>query len=102
MTEQPYATVLLVRHGSVDPRWKDRVHSWADMDISEAGRREVLKTAKEIRKFDPQLIFTSDLTRTEETGRILNQQLFVELEARRELRDWNVGEYIGTPVEEAK
>jgi broad specificity phosphatase PhoE len=94
--------VLLVRHALTDLNSEDRIRSIADVDISEAGRRQTLATARQLKPLGIKKIFCSDLSRAEQTAEILANQLFVEVESTRLLRDWDMGELIGEKSEEVR
>jgi alpha-ribazole phosphatase len=97
-------TVVLVRHGATELNQEDRVRSIADVDLSEEGRQQVISTARLLRGGLNQFVrvYTSDLSRCEQTAEILANQLFLPVEQARTLRDWDMGELIGLPTDEVR
>jgi broad specificity phosphatase PhoE len=94
--------VLLVRHALTELNSEDRIRSIADVDISAEGRRQTLATARQLVRIDVKKIFCSDLSRAEQTAEILANQLFVDVEETRLLRDWDMGEMIGEKTDEVR
>jgi len=95
-------TILLVRHGETDLNREKRVRGWADVDLSEKGRADTLKTAQSLNGLQVSRIYTSDLGRAEQTAEVLANQLFVPVQPTRALRDWNYGEYTGMKLDEVR
>ena len=99
---QSQPLLLLARHGETDANDENRVRSWSDPDINEKGRQQILATAQKLQGLPISEILTSDLSRTEQTGQILANQFFAPLDSSRNLRDWNLGEFIGLKTKDVQ
>lgn len=91
-----HATVVLVRHGSVEgieqPRFRGRQH----LQLTGAGLREAERSAAVIaRRHRPDLILTSPLTRCVTTGAVIGQALGLAPEPDEGLIDIDYGEWQG-------
>lgn len=97
-----FPTVLLIRHGETDLNKSNRVRGWADVDVSEKGRADTLRTASALSNLPVSEVVSSDLTRAEQTAEVLGNQWFAPVESNRGLRDWNYGEYTGMKLSDVK
>src|SRR5689334_22391788 len=86
-------TILLVRHGETDLNAEKRVRAWTDVDLSDKGRADTLKTAQAFGHIPVSHIFYSDMHRTAQTAEVLQNHFMVDSTPMRELRPWDVGEY---------
>jgi 2,3-bisphosphoglycerate-dependent phosphoglycerate mutase len=63
--------LILVRHGEPGLKPEDRLAGWVDIPLSRKGIEEALECAVELERFDLDLVFASNLVRTQETLFIL-------------------------------
>jgi broad specificity phosphatase PhoE len=99
----PDPTILLIRHAITKLNEQKRIRAWSDVDIDPGkGRDDTLKTAARLQNLPISEIVTSDLTRAEQTGQILANQLFVPTSSDRNLRPWNLGKFEGSKFDEVK
>lgn len=91
----PAARILLVRHGETALNEEKRIRGWLDVDLSDKGRADSNKTGAVLQQHQPSEILTSDLTRAEQTGQILQQHLQVPMDNSRDLRPWDLGKFTG-------
>lgn len=88
-------TILIARHGETD--W-NREHRWqghADPPLNEAGRRQALELATRLRATPPGAVYSSDLSRAQETASIVAAAFGLEVNVEPRLREVNVGEWSG-------
>ena len=86
-------TILIARHGETD--W-NREHRWqghADPPLNEAGRRQALELAARLRATPPGAVYSSDLSRAQETAAIVAAAFGLELNVEPRLREVDVGEW---------
>ncbi len=71
------SNLVLVRHGQSEWNKENLFTGWKDPDLTEKGIEEASKAGKELKgnemKFD--IMFTSDLIRAQETGRIILEEM---------------------------
>lgn len=96
-------TILLVRHAVTPLNEQKRIRAWSDVDIDpDKGRDATLRTAQRLAGTNVSEIVTSDLTRAEQTGQILANQLYAPISNDRNLRPWNLGQFEGMKFDEVK
>ena len=71
------ATLVLVRHGQSQWNLENRFTGWVDIALTETGRAEARTAGQRIRALNIrfQIAYTSDLTRAQETLRIILSEL---------------------------
>ena len=98
--------LYIVRHGETDlnndsDTSQDRIRSWRDVPLNKEGRAEAKKAAEELKKYNIEVIYCSDLSRAKETAQIIGKILDIEPTPSEKLRPWNLGEFTGTSTKEA-
>ena len=100
-------TLVLVRHGQSEWNRKNLFTGWADVDLSELGRREAHKAAERLKergvKFDE--AFTSALKRAQHTLRIILEDLGqtdIPVTADAALNERDYGNLVGMNKDEAR
>ena len=73
---------------------------WLPGELSEVGRQQALTLARRIDHRKPDVIFCSDLARAVQTGEIVAARLGLAVTTRVGLREFDVGEHLGVPLEE--
>lgn len=89
--------IYLIRHG--------RQCSTAcnvDVSLDEAGRRQAALVGERLKKYDIDLIYSSNLIRAVETAQIINQKLNVEHVINNDIRESEFGILTGLQDEEIK
>ncbi|KAA9394187.1 histidine phosphatase family protein [Kocuria coralli] len=73
--------LAFMRHGQTDWNQAARLQGRADIPLNEVGREQALEAARLLRDADPgwDLVVTSPLGRARETGRIVAEELGIEL-----------------------
>jgi broad specificity phosphatase PhoE len=88
--------ILLLRHGESEWNAQGRWQGWADIPLSETGRRQAQEAGERLREGGITRIVASDLGRTTETASIIARILDLEpVHAEPGLREFNVGEWSG-------
>lgn len=100
-------TVILIRHGETDyndPQTHGgvQVRGWADIPLTDKGRKEGRKIADTVADFPVQRLYTSDLKRATETAKLVGDRVDEKPIRLHMLRPWNVGKYSGRLWTEVK
>ena len=99
--------LVLVRHGQSEWNEKNLFTGWKDPKLTPKGVDEAIKAGKELKKagysFDK--MFTSDLFRAQDTGRIILEQMIIpsiEVIKNVSLNERNYGDLAGLNKDEAR
>ncbi|MCD6177804.1 histidine phosphatase family protein [bacterium] len=100
-------TYFLLRHGqnSHQVQKKGQIYPWPEPSpilLTEKGKRDVKKAAKELKKIGIDVIYSSDVPRARQTAEIVAKELGLKVFFDSRLRDVNVGIFHGRPEEELK
>src|SRR5258706_1509368 len=98
--------LYIVRHGETKlnndtDTSQDRIRGWADVPLTDQGRKEAKVAANKLKQYDIEMIFCSDLSRAKETAEIIGKELGIKPISTKELRPWNLGELTGTTTKDA-
>jgi len=95
--------LYMVRHGETDfnKSGGERIRSWMDVPLNSKGHEAARRVALFFRDKDIVKVVASDLKRTRQTGQAIARENYIPLTETGELRDWNVGEFIGMKVKDA-
>lgn len=94
-------TIYLVRHGHVEN--PDNIFYGSDAPLSAIGAKEMLAVANDIKTAgcSPEIIISSPYLRARESAEVIAQALGnKEVEFDKRLIEWQVGDWIGKPLEE--
>ena len=101
------SNLVLVRHGQSEWNKKNLFTGWKDPKLTELGIEEAIKAGKLLKtkemKFD--LMFTSDLFRAQETGRLILEnmnQLDIPVIKNQSLNERNYGDLAGLNKDDAR
>ena len=98
-------SLILVRHGETEWNSDKRIQGSVDVPLSEAGRAQAVALARALAEegLRPDLIYTSDLQRSSETGRIVAGRLDVsDIRVSPLLRELDCGEWEGRLIEDLR
>ena len=96
-------SLILIRHGEVEPQWKSICYGALDVPLSEAGVQESLRVAEQVcREFQPKLVIHSGLQRTEFLAAEISRRCQIECSviADIRLRERNYGDWQGQTWDE--
>jgi broad specificity phosphatase PhoE len=90
-----------VRHGSTHLNSANKLRAWQDIPLDEDGKKEANKVGEQLKNKKIDVIVTSDLSRAEETARIISKHIGVKVsEKLLGLRPWNLGALAGQDVKD--
>src|SRR5258708_25438388 len=93
--------IYYVRHGSTNLNSADKLRSWNDVPLDAKGKLEAHKVGKELKGKRIESIITSDLSRAEDTGKIVSEETGIKnISSEKALRPWNLGELAGRDVKD--
>ncbi len=93
----------MLRHGESLSNVKKVISSWPEQGyfpLTSKGVEDIEKAARELKNKDINFIFSSDLLRTKQTAEIVSKETGVEVNYDKRLREYNVGELNGKPLDE--
>ena len=99
--------LVLVRHGQSEWNAKNLFTGWKDPKLTDLGIQEAIKAGEllETRNLKFDLMFTSDLFRAQETGRLILEQINqkdIEIIQDQSLNERNYGDLAGLNKDEAR
>ena len=99
--------LVLVRHGQSEWNAKNLFTGWKDPKLTDLGIREAIKAGEllDIRNLKFDLMFTSDLFRAQETGRLILEQINqkdIEIIQDQSLNERNYGDLAGLNKDAAR
>jgi len=99
--------LVLVRHGQSEWNAKNLFTGWKDPKLTDLGIQEAIKAGNllEIRNLKFDLMFTSDLFRAQETGRLILEQMShtdIQVIKDQSLNERNYGDLAGLNKDEAR
>ena len=99
--------LVLVRHGQSEWNAKNLFTGWKDPKLTDLGIQEAIKTGDllETRNLKFDLMFTSDLFRAQETGRLILEQMNqtdIQVIEDQSLNERNYGDLAGLNKDEAR
>jgi broad specificity phosphatase PhoE len=92
--------ILLVRHGETDWNLDRRLQGHADRPLNETGREQARDLAAELADEPLDAVYSSDLSRAEETARIIAEARGLDVTALQSLRERHFGTWEGLTDEE--
>jgi len=99
--------LVLVRHGQSEWNAKNLFTGWKDPKLTDLGIQEAIRAGEllETRNLNFDLLFTSDLFRAQETGRLILEQINqkdIEIIQNQSLNERNYGDLSGLNKDEAR
>ena len=96
-------SLILIRHGEVEPAWKSICYGAMDVPLSEFGIQESIRVADQVcREFQPRLVIHSGLRRTEFLASEISKRCLADCGVIEDvrLRERNYGEWQGKTWDE--
>ncbi len=90
----------LFRHGETDWNLEKRIQGSTDTELNQTGIEQARSLVPLLKRFNLEVIFSSDLKRAWRTGEIVAQELKIPVHRDRRLREANFGEAEGKTVDE--
>lgn len=87
--------LILVRHGETEHNVAGIVQGWSDSELSERGRRQVVRLAERLKTFEADVIFSSPLQRAMTTAQHIAGTTGLEVRTLDGLREMNYGRWEG-------
>lgn len=90
--------IILIRHGETVWNKEKRIMGWADIPLNETGREQARKVGSTLKAiYDIEVIYSSDLSRTMETARIIKDIACpdAEIKSKKAFREMNPGVFSG-------
>lgn len=92
--------IYLIRHGQTNLNRDGKYQGAADKEINEFGRQQAELLGIRLKKYNIDIIYSSDLKRVVQTTEIINKHINSETFIKEELREINMGEWDTLSVEE--
>lgn len=92
----------LVRHGETEWNREGKYTGQSDIPLNAVGRKQARDAAEQLKELKPDVIISSDLSRAQETARIIAQVIEVPIRVDKRLREIDQGEWEGLHVDEIK
>jgi alpha-ribazole phosphatase len=97
-----FTRVYLMRHGEVRNSGEKRYNGHIDIDITENGRKQMLRLAGMLAGKNIAAVYSSDLIRSTRGAEIISQSHDLTYTPLRDLRERSVGKWEGLTAEEIK
>jgi broad specificity phosphatase PhoE len=95
-------TILLARHGESDWNAERRWQGHADRPLSQRGVEQANALAARLEGVALDAVYSSDLERARETAAVVARSKGLQVQARRDLREVDVGSWSGLTRDEAR
>ena len=92
--------IYLIRHGETEWNSQGRIQGHTDIGLSEIGHSQAVSTAKRLENIKFDAAYSSDLTRTKDTAKVILGNSSTPLQATETLREYNKGVFEGLTFEE--
>ena len=100
--EYSSAEFVLVRHGQTVWNAAKRIQGHTDTELSDAGREQARKVARRLETEAFDFLYSSDLKRARHTADPFAALAELDVFCDERLREWNLGDFEGLTVEDAK
>lgn len=92
--------IYLLRHGQTNLNKGGKYQGLIDKDLNEFGRAQAKLLGKRLKKYNLDIIYSSDLKRVIETSEIINCYINTEIIVKQEFREINMGAWDTLTIEE--
>lgn len=92
--------IYLVRHGETAANSRNIVQGQSDVPLNEKGLAQAARLAERLKDMRFDAVYASDLDRAMRTARIVAP--YAEVIPSKELREWDLGDWVGRPFDEVK
>lgn len=87
--------LILIRHGETDWNKQSRYLGNTDLPLNEKGLQQVAEIASLLKTFQPNVLYSSDLIRANQTARLIEKIFSLPLHTDKRLREINFGLWEG-------
>ncbi len=94
--------LILIRHGETEWNRTGRCQGIADIDLNDAGRKQIRELAHSLRDTDVAAVYSSDLLRAINTASAIAKHHNLEVNVDSDLREMNQGDLEGLLFEEIR
>ena len=92
--------IYLLRHGQTNLNRDGKYQGIIDKDLNEFGRAQAELLGKRLKKYNIDIIYSSDLKRVIETSEIINNYINKDIIVKEEFREINMGTWDTLTIEE--
>ena len=94
------AGIYIVRHGETEWNAEGRIQGHTDIGLSDRGREQARAIARRLAGFPFAVAYSSDMSRTRDTARIILGERNIPLHSVPELREYHKGVFEGLTVQQ--
>jgi probable phosphoglycerate mutase len=94
------ARIYIVRHGETEWNAEGRIQGHTDIGLSDRGREQAQATARRLAEVPFAVAYSSDMSRTRDTARIILGECDIPLHSVPELREYHKGVFEGLTVQQ--
>ena len=94
------AGIYIVRHGETEWNAEGRIQGHTDIGLSDRGREQARATARRLAEVPFAVAYSSDMSRTRDTARIILGERDIPLHSVPELREYHKGVFEGLTVQQ--
>ena len=94
------ARIYIVRHGETEWNAEGRIQGHTDIGLSDRGREQARDTARRLAEVPFAVAYSSDMSRTRDTARIILGECDIPLHSVPELREYHKGVFEGLTVQQ--
>lgn len=94
------AGIYIVRHGETEWNAEGRIQGHTDIGLSDRGREQARDTARRLAEVPFAVAYSSDMSRTRDTARIILGERDIPLHSVPELREYHKGVFEGLTVQQ--
>jgi broad specificity phosphatase PhoE len=94
------ARIYIVRHGETEWNAEGRIQGHTDIGLSDRGREQAQATARRLAEVPFAVAYSSDMSRTRDTARIILGERDIPLHSVPELREYHKGVFEGLTVQQ--
>lgn len=92
--------IYLLRHGQTNLNRDGKYQGAIDKEINEFGKQQAELLGARLKKYNIDIIYSSDLKRVVQTSKIINKYINTDIVTKEELREINMGEWDTLSIEE--
>lgn len=95
-------TFYIARHGQTNWNILGKTQGHGNSDLTQKGKEQAKQLANALKEYPIDMIFSSDLGRAIETAKIIGDEINIEVNKTKDLREMGFGKWEGLLIEEIK